>query len=267
MKPVAPGVAALAMYDFDEIREPVQELWAAVSGYLGDGPVELTWEGDLHEQWLDPSLVLGLTCGWPLITSLRDKVTVVGAFHYDIGDGVAAPIYRSVLVAAQPAPLRSFAAAVGALNDTDSLSGCISLGVAVAECSDLAPFFGEVVETGSHLASMAAVKSGRAALASIDAVTHALTQRYRPQLTDGLVVVGRGPAVPTLPLITAAPDPEPLRRALEKALTDPATAPYREDALITGFSPLDAADYDGLSALGEAAATALGVKSRLPSTS
>lgn len=280
------GVAALRMYDLDELRSAYDELWTAIANRLDDAPSELTWTGVPGREWRDPDLVLGQTCGWPLVTDLRDEVTVVGAFHHrldvdgrppvdggresggevDVGNRDAAasgvPTYRSVVVAAQDRPLAAFAGEVAAVNGRDSLSGWVSLGAAVAAVADAADvagassgrsggtgeiaaaFFGGILETGSHQASVQAVQARRAAVASIDAVSWTLFERHRPGLTDGLVIVGRGPVVPTLPLITRRIDPRPLRAAISAAVADPATAACRAQLLIAGFTPLELADYD-----------------------
>ncbi len=241
-----PGVAALQMYDLPEIRGAVDELWRRIATELDADPPELTWDGDPVAVWQAPDLVLAQTCGWPLVTSLAGRVTVVGAFDYRLGDDNGAATYRSVLVARADRPLAELAGGVAAVNEADSLSGRVSLAVAVAPHAGERPFFESVIETGSHLASLEAVRDGHADLASIDAVTHALLARERPAAVAGLHVVGRGPAVPTLPLVTAATDPEPLRVAIGAAMADPATASCRDRLLIEGFVPVDASVYDGL---------------------
>ena len=251
-------IATLPMYDLDEVRTPLGELWSAVGSRLADAPSELTWEGEPRAAWRDPALVLGQTCGWPLITDLRGLVTVVGAFDYDIEGASGLPMYRSVLIAIEPRSLDSFAGTVAAVNDRESLSGWVSLGVAMANRGGRAPFFSRLVKTGSHRASVEAVRSGVVAVASIDAVSYALFEKHLPALTRGLAVVGHGPTVPTLPLITTARDPEPLQVALEAAVADPATVGCREQLLLNGFSRLDLSSYLHLAGLGRTASDVLG---------
>lgn len=245
----AVGITALRMYDLPEIREPLQELWSSIAARLESAPIGLSWDGDMVGQWLHPQLVLGQTCGWPLVTALRNRVTVVGAFRYDLPGSAEGSRYRSVLVATEKRPLASFGGGVAAINDWDSLSGRVSLSVAIAAHGSPGSFFAETIHTGSHLASIEAVRSGDADLASIDAVSHALFERHRPELTAGLVVVGHGPLVPTLPLITARADPAALRIAIETSLADPTTAPCRRQLLITGFDPVNFASYESLANL------------------
>ncbi len=252
----ARGVAALQMYDLPEVRSAADELWQRIAAELdGDLPA-LGWDADPQVAWQAPDLVLAQTCGWPLVTSLADRVTVVGAFRYRL-DGDAGPRYRSVLVAREQQPVAAFAGATGAVNEWDSLSGRVSLAVAVAPHATSGPFFGSVIETGGHLASIQAVREGRADLASIDPVTLALVSRERPEAVTGLHAVGRGPLVPTLPLVSAARDPQPLRRAIQEALRDPSTADCRARLLVDGFEPLDASAYAGLLAFEEIVARVL----------
>ncbi len=61
----------------------------------------------------------------------------------------------------------------------------------------------------------------------------------------GLHVVGRGPRVPCLPLVTSPEgDVGALRCALAAVVRDPATAAARRALLIESFVPLDAGAYE-----------------------
>jgi ABC-type phosphate/phosphonate transport system substrate-binding protein len=95
-----------------------------------------------------------------------------------------------------------------------------------------------VLVTGAHVHSVAAVADRRADLACIDGVTWRLLQRHRPAAVAPLAVVGHGPLIPCLPLVThrtRGPGVAALREALA-GLTD--------DVLcIDGFVPLDAGAY------------------------
>ena len=95
--------AALGMYPFAHLRDAYDRLWSSVRSRLDvdDAPASLSWDADVHASWRDPGLVLGQTCGWPLVTKLDGAVAVVGSFD------VVAPFahdgrYRSVIVARRP---------------------------------------------------------------------------------------------------------------------------------------------------------------------
>ncbi len=241
------------MYDIAELRHALDGLWRAISVRMPNAPAVLDREGDVERQWLDRGLVLGQTCGWPLVERLAPDVTVVGAFSYRGIEETPGPWYRSVLVARDDQPLDSFAGRTAAVNGWESLSGWVSLAHGVAPHAAGRPFFGDVVVTGDHAASVAAVLGGDADLASVDAVTFALLARYQPSSVDGVTVVGGGPLVPTLPLITASSDPRPIRDAIVGAMADGATAGYRDSLLIEEFFPLDQTDYEPLKELRAAA--------------
>ena len=86
------------------------------------------------------------------------------------------------------------AAAVAAVNSFASLSGWLSLVGAFPELEGSWP--GGVTVTGAHVHSLAALQAGEADVAAIDGVTYALLEHHRPQLLDGLVMVGDGTAHP-----------------------------------------------------------------------
>ncbi len=243
-RPRLAGTVGLAMYSFEELRPAWQRLWSRVVRDLPWLPAELTWHTDLHAAWRSPDLVVDQTCGWPLVTELAGTVRVVGAFAYDVpfADGHT---YRSVLVARLGGEPSHLAGSRAAVNGRDSLSGWVSLVDAVHGPG--ATWAGPVVWTGAHVESVRAVAEGRADLASIDAVTWRHVQRLHPELVGGLVEVGHGPRVPSLPVIAALKmsddDIAHLRRALAGALADPDLADDRHTLLLDGFVPLELEDY------------------------
>lgn len=241
------------MYDLPEIRGAVDALWRAISERLPGSPRRLTWDGDLRAQWTDPALTLGQTCSWPLVTELPHEVRVVGAFRYRGIEDLPGPLYRSVLVARSGRRLEELESGVAVVNGWDSTSGWLSLAHVVGRAGSDRSFFDRVIVSGSHEQSLELVSRGSADLASVDAVTFALVERHRPELVAGLDVVARGPSVPTLPLITAAPDPAPLRAAISAAVSDPGVEPVLEKLLIESFFAQDRADYAAVGRLGERA--------------
>ena len=230
------------MYDLPEVVPAVEALWSTVAARLHDAgvtdvPTALRWDGDLYDDhWLHPRLFLSQSCGWPLVDRLDGRVAVVGAFTY-AGVSDAAARYHSVLVVRADAVDGPLGGRRVAVNAYDSLSGWVSLRAAVDR-------LGPVLVTGAHVASVAAVTDGQADLACIDGVTWTLLARHRPAAIARLAIVGHGPTIPCLPLVThltLGPGVAVLRDALT-GLTD--------DALgIDGFVPLGAADYLSVRAL------------------
>jgi ABC-type phosphate/phosphonate transport system substrate-binding protein len=240
--------ASLPMYDLAEVRGATDALWRAVATRLRvdgvDVPAALLRPGDLHAAWTSPGLLVSQTCGYPLVTALRGRVELLGACTYAVASA-AGPTYRSTLVVPSGADLPADAAtATAAVNATDSLSGWVSLGAAFGGVR----WPGAVVPTGSHVESVRAVRERRADVAAIDGVTFALLARHRPHAVAGVDVVGEGPSIPTLPLVTRVGGPaaerEALRRALAAAIADPDTADARAALLISGFVVVGMEHYE-----------------------
>ncbi len=239
-------VASLAMYPFTHLRSAYDSLWDCVRSQLTFAAPELDWDLDPEVACRRDDLLIAQTCGWPLVTDLERTVNVVGTFDCNVADAVDGT-YRSVLVSRIDEPLADILRRPGmvvAANSADSLSGWISL-QSIAAANDVRL---DVVEwTGSHAASIEAVSESRADLASIDAVSWAhLGGR-------GLSVVGSGPRVPCLPLVTSRSSTVAvvgeLRRAFAAAVCDPAVAEACASLKIRGFLDRTLADYEKLSAL------------------
>lgn len=244
-----PGTVSLPMYDFERLRPAHDLLWAAIAEGLRsvgiDAPSGLTHANDVHALWHDQDLFLSQSCGWPLVTELDGQVSTIGTFTYDIpsrdeNDGW----YRSVIVT----PIGGAADPIGpaAVNSFSSLSGWISLRAAIGGDEHSRP----VVLTGSHVASLAALRDGRAAVAAIDGVTHALIARDDPTLLDGLVVIGRGPRIPCLPIVGPrswdAATIAAVRHGIAGAVGRDDLAEVRASLLVLRFVPLERADYEPL---------------------
>jgi ABC-type phosphate/phosphonate transport system substrate-binding protein len=232
------------MYPFPAIRWAYDRFWEAVHDRLGWVPDALDWNVDLHASWRRDDLIVGHTCGWPLVTELRERVRVVGTFVATTPEAEGYS-YRSVLVARRPGEATEFAGEVAAVNDFESLSGWISLLAAVHGPG--ARWAGDVVLTGAHVDSLRTVGDGRAEVASIDSVTLWQVRRHHPELVRDLYVVGTGPLVPCLPVITGAATTDiqlgDLRMAMIDAVLDPLVEPAARAMCTVGFVPLDLEHY------------------------
>lgn len=260
-------VAALPMYDLPELRPWTDRLWQAIRDALRlhgvAAPATLTRPEDLALHWRDPALLLSQSCGYPLL-SLRKHVRVVATPCYRAA-GCDGASYRSAIVVRRDEPALSLPALRGrvcAVNGWDSNSGMNLLRASVARIAGGGGFFGGVVVTGSHAASLAAVAGDEADLAAIDCVTLALLQRHRPALTERIRILDWTSSCPGLPLVSAAGSAtrEALLRALTTVAADPALGATREALLIERFALLPAHAYDVVQAL-EDQARALGYPS------
>jgi ABC-type phosphate/phosphonate transport system substrate-binding protein len=241
-------IASLAMYPFIHLQPAYNRLWEAVGEHLKFDVPPLSWDVPADVACRRDDLLVGQTCGWPLITELAPNVHVLGTFDCDV-DGAIDGTYRSVLVSNGGGPLADILARPDltvAANSPDSLSGWISL-LVVGASHEVE--LSAVEWTGSHAASVEAVRQGRADLASIDAVSWA-------HIGDTVLsIVGHGPRVPCLPLVSSASIGvdvvDQLRQAFQAAVSNPAMTDVCATLRIRGFVSRQLADYEGLSVLAQ----------------
>jgi ABC-type phosphate/phosphonate transport system substrate-binding protein len=240
-------IAALQMYDWPEVRQATNLWWQVVARHLGT-PEELSRPDDYTAPWLRDDLLFAQTCGYPFTHVLKGKVSYLATPHY-AADGCEGPNYCSIVMAREYRPLAAFRDGVAAVNTPDSMSGMLALKLVFAPLAEKGRFFSRAVETGGHLASLAAVQSGEADVCAIDCVCIAMAKRYRPEVLEGLVEIARSPLVPGLPWITRAGDPQAIRSALRAAFADPALKEALSALLLSGFSELPTGAYDRITDL------------------
>jgi ABC-type phosphate/phosphonate transport system substrate-binding protein len=194
------------MYDWPEVREATDAWWAGLARHLrgqglrGARPAHP--ERRASAQWRRPDLLVSQTCGFPLMHDFKGRLEVLATPVYDV-EGCSGTSYSSVIVV--PADggvsrLEDLEGATAAYNAADSLSGHLALKCVFAPLSRNGRFFGRLVESGSHRASMQLVQRRKADVAAIDCVSFALARRHRPELAAGLAVIARGPAARRCPM-------------------------------------------------------------------
>ncbi len=248
-------ICALPMYPFD--ADSLALFWAALRAQLREAgvagvPAQLSAPDDLRRHWQHPELLLSQACGYPVATMLRERVTVLGALHFDV-PGCSQSRYSSTLVVRREhagATLEQLRGKVAVCNERHSQSGYHALRSAVAPLAREGRFFGAVTFSGAHRQSARLVADGQADIAALDCVSADLLRRQEPSVFAQLVSIGYTAPMPGLPLITAATTSADTVARLRQALnvcTHAAHTPHLADALramrITGFSALDADDY------------------------
>jgi ABC-type phosphate/phosphonate transport system substrate-binding protein len=260
-----PLTASLPMYDLPELQNANDAFWLAIGSRLRArgvrAPPELT-RGDapLEATWLDPRLILSQTCGYPLMTSLGERVALVGTPSYH-APGCDGPYHRSAVIVRAGSPADTLADLKGrrcAVNQPTSNTGMNLLRADVSIVSEGPSFFGEIVHTGAHHASVQAVADGTADVAAIDAVTFALLQRLRPTLTRAVRLLHWTVRTPGLPLITSWRHSDRTRAALAEVLAevaaDPTLREVRNELMLDGFTALPRAHYRSILHLAHIAA-------------
>lgn len=159
---------------------------------------------DLMALWRAPDLLLSQTCGYPLVTELAGEVRVLAAPEFAL-PGCAGIDYCSLILVPQQGArsLEQLRGAVAVINQPHSHSGMNALRHSIAPLARGGRFFSRVTVSGSHLASIAALQRGEAAVAAVDCVTYALAARDAPQRVAGVRTLLRTAAAPGLPLIAS----------------------------------------------------------------
>lgn len=172
-------------------------------------------ELDVATLWRHPQLLLAQTCWGPMeTTGLAAHVRVVGQPDYSAFKGGEGELYRSAIVmrGSEPRPADQFLDRLRGLrfafNERHSMSGYLALerdlqtAELLNEDNGLATFFGKMIQTGAHRASVRAVADGIADIATIDCRSWAYCPRFEPAAKE-LAVVGWTAPRKGLPFITA----------------------------------------------------------------
>lgn len=249
------------------VVEAQQALWAYLRDHLRQAgltgvPECLDTAIAHHDAWLDPRLLFAQTCGFPFVKHLRGKVRLVATPVYEAPGCDGSGMCSVIVVRKDGAPtnLATCAGLRAAINEPGSNSGYNLLRAAVAPHAGGKAFFSAVVETGGHIASIEAVRTGRADIAAIDCITYDLLRRHAPERIDGLAVIAETPSGPNLPFITrkTATDDDVaiLRDALTAAIAAPDLKAARAILGLKDVVVLDESAYDILLAHERAAIAA-----------
>lgn len=262
-------LASLAMYTTPApIAAATDMLWAFIGDQLrqrglAEVPESLDKTVVYDQAWLRPDLLLAQTCGFPYVKKLRGHVRLVATPVYDL-PGCDGPLNRSKIVVARAsaaASLEDLRGSIAAINEPGSNSGSNLFRAAVAPLAKEGRFFGTVIETGGHLASIDAVASGRADVAAIDCVTFGNTLRFDPDRIADIRVLTETPDGPGLPFITSAQTTDEelalMRQVLNEAAITTALADARDTLSLRRFEILPDSAYERLADL-ERRAVSLG---------
>lgn len=237
-------IVELGFYPFADVTWAYDKLWSAVASRCSWLPQKLTRTTNPSNLWLSDIEFVSQTCGWPLVTRLFDKVSVIGAFRQTTPES-ASHFYRSVVLGRVDGTPFDFQGSIAAVNDLESLSGWISLIAAIHGPQET--WHGETKISESHFESVQMLCRGEADIASIDSVTLAHLRRIDAKAINSLFVICNGPLVPCLPIIThrsiTASQRNELQQALNQATQEPSIADATSALFISGFDALDLEDY------------------------
>ena len=253
-------IASLGMYDRPELHAANDALLTAIAAHLVDAgiervPAKLDRSRSLAEIWDDPDLLLAQCCGYPLVTAWQGRLRYVATPRYR-APGCEDSDHRSRIVIGRDDPatsLSDFRGRRAAINERTSNTGMNLLRAAIAPLAAGQPFFGAVMETGSHAASARLIAGGDADIAAIDTVSFAHIEHSEPDVTGRLRTLGWTPAVPGLPLVTSQTTTTrqiaALRNALRHIAEEAVLADARSALLLDGIDVLKRSRYDVITTL------------------
>jgi ABC-type phosphate/phosphonate transport system substrate-binding protein len=202
------ALIACGMYAFTDAQQSAwRQLFARLAELTPTGAngFRLSFDHD-PQLLLAPDLWFGHTCGYPLMTRLRQQVAPFCVPLFDV-PGTEGEYYSSRIIVAADSDIESIIDSrgrVAAMNNPDSNSGMNVLRNAVAQVHDVGgSFFDRVLTTGGHLHSLQAVADGAADIAAIDCVSYQLIEDWRPGLCAGLRIIADSVKTCGLPLVMA----------------------------------------------------------------
>jgi phosphonate transport system substrate-binding protein len=206
----------------------------------------------------------GFICGLPYV-NLRDQAgEEVEALVAPVMEGdryAGEPVYFSDVLMradADPAPLQGLGGRRLAVNEANSHSGYGVVLATLAERGVPEQGFAEVVETGSHAASVWALREGRVDAAAVDSHLLAAFVADDPALLGELTrtdTLGPSPAQP----LVAGPALGPAERlAVQEALREVEPTELAPGVVMAGWEPVDDAFYEPIRRMRDAGAARLG---------
>ncbi len=240
------GLASFPMYEREELEVPHRELWSLIRLALESkslmAPRDLITGDHGTSIWTDENLVLSQTCGLPLRTFLKGKVTYIGTPIYDL-ENCPPGYYRSIFIVnrnSKSKDVKDFSNKKFAFNGHDSQSGYAA---PYNHFIGLNTWFSELILSGSHRNSALMVANGKADIACIDEISWELIKRF-DKFSSLLVGIEKTNPTPALPFITVrygkeAPD---LFDVLEVAIKNLSSA-SSEILLLKGLKRIDLEKY------------------------
>ncbi len=260
-------IASMPMYNNLGMRAVNAAFWAELAprlrqAGLGGVPDELVQRPVVPDA-ITPDMLFNQTCGWPLQTIYRGQHKLLARPRYD-APGCSGSTHSAFVLVPEGSTVRTLENLRGkrfALNTIHSNSGMNLPRRMFAELAGGKPFFGQVIETGSHPNSLKALQAGEVDCASVDNLTFLFGQEYLPEQVAGLRILAQTPMSPTIPFVTSADTDDATLARMQAALFemsgDPAARPALDALRIERIEPAPQAEYTALLDL-QSEAVALG---------
>ena len=244
------AAAALPLFDWPELREATDGLWAAVAQHAAKAGIEAP-ELDRGRApaalWADPGLLLSQADAHAHVAGAAAATRLICTPVYE-AEGCGAGKVAAVFLVRREDADRGGAQGLSALAGArfavaaDSLCGAPALVDALGR-----PAVGELATRPDARAAIRALAEGEAEGAAVDALAWALARTHEPAAA-GLAAIGWSDPLPAPPFVTSALTETGtrarLRGALVEALVEPATEPFRRALRLARIVAFADPDYD-----------------------
>ena len=212
-----------------------------------------------QEIYHHPDLLMGHTCGYPLVTQLHHTHVPLCVPVFDVS-GCEGIHYRSWFITHCDHPgrnLEEFRNGIVTINGHDSNSGMNVLRHPISALAGGQPFFKECIISGSHGNSIRLVQQRSADLAAIDAVTFDQLKQAGAFDPETIRIIGQSTATAGLPFVVKTQDhqdmPLPfnhqqLIHALNQGLAN-LSQQHRNHLRIDRFEAVNRSHYDSIEQL------------------
>ncbi|MEM8841991.1 MAG: PhnD/SsuA/transferrin family substrate-binding protein, partial [Pseudomonadota bacterium] len=235
--------------DWPEFRADNDAFWSVASQMLldigVDAPSNLSRDYLAEDVWRNPDLLIGQSCGRPLMMGACGNAVPFGRPVHDVA-GCGAGTYRSALIVRHDGPetLAGCRNSRAVINGENSHSGYAAFKAALSGFATPGQrHFEDVIVSGAHRSSLDHVATGRADICSVDAVAWAMYQQVEPGRAALLKVIGWSPEAPALPYITASRFAD-ISGFFANVLDTAAQASPRSPAVPIGVIPASQSDYE-----------------------
>jgi ABC-type phosphate/phosphonate transport system substrate-binding protein len=252
-------IANARMYSVDsKTAELWRRLLTAVIEHAGldIGLLEHAEPAPISDLWQRSDQAAVFMCGLPFSRS-DPRPELIAAPVPSPAEFRGLPQYWSDMVVRKDSPFDAIEDTFGgriALTVPDSQSGCLAALYYLMTAEGKFPLYREVIEPQvTPFGAMSAVIGAAADVAPIDSYAFCLLQKYRPELTSQLRIVGRTMRTPIPALVASRPGLERLQAAFLEAHQIAAIAPLMAALLLERFVRPDPDSYDALRVNFEAA--------------
>lgn len=247
-------LASLPWYDLPEIRDATDTLWTCLAHSLrkrgfDQVPEKLNRELPFDQQWTSERLLFSQACGYDVLLAYRSSLRLVGTPVYTV-EGCRRALYSSVIVVRRDSNIEhtgQLRRSRCVINSPTSHSGMNMLRAIFASVHQEGRFFSAILHSGSHEASLSMVADGLADVASIDRVTYALIERYRPLALRKTRMLCCSMRTPAPPYVTGSQmtdkQVDQIRQALTETLAMPSMKVAKEALLLDGLANLPLETY------------------------